>query len=124
MARLPELLDVAEEYGCFSVVDDAHGLGVLGRARTRHGGSLWTQRQSGRDLRQLIEIAGEHWGFVTGSKEIINYLRTNSKQTIFSAAISPGQAACAMASLDLMQTEPEHLARLWKNTKRYRDIAA
>jgi 8-amino-7-oxononanoate synthase len=61
-------------------------------------------------------------GFVAASKDVIEYLRTNSKQTVFSAAISPGQAACASASLDLMKTEPQHLERLWENTRKYRAI--
>ncbi len=61
-------------------------------------------------------------GFVSGSRELIDYLRTNSKQTLFSAAISPSAAAAASASLDIMQTEPQHLERLWRNTKRYREM--
>src|SRR5688572_15117018 len=61
-------------------------------------------------------------GFVAASTEVIEYLRSHSKQTIFSAAISPSQAACAQASLEVMQTEPEHLERLWSNTRKYRAI--
>jgi 7-keto-8-aminopelargonate synthetase-like enzyme len=48
-------------------------------------------------------------------------MRTHSKQTIFSAAISPAQAACAEAALELITAEPEHLIRLRKNTKHYKD---
>jgi 7-keto-8-aminopelargonate synthetase-like enzyme len=59
-------------------------------------------------------------GFIAASSEVIEYLRTHSKQTIFSAAISPGQAACAQASLEIMRSEPEHLERLWSNTRKYR----
>ncbi len=59
-------------------------------------------------------------GFVAASKDVIEFLRTHSKQTIFSAAISPSQAACAQASLEIMQTEPQHLEKLWSNTKKYR----
>jgi 7-keto-8-aminopelargonate synthetase-like enzyme len=61
-------------------------------------------------------------GFIAGSRTLIEYLRTNSKQTLFSAALAPSQAAAATTSLELMQSEPEHLARLWKNTKRYREM--
>ena len=53
---------------------------------------------------------------------MIEYLRTYSKQTIFSAAITPTAAACAEASLEVMQRDPEHLERLWKNTERLRGI--
>ena len=59
-------------------------------------------------------------GFVAGSKDVIEFLRTHSKQTIFSAALSPGQAAVALASLEIMQSEPQHLERLWSNTRKYR----
>jgi 7-keto-8-aminopelargonate synthetase-like enzyme len=59
-------------------------------------------------------------GFVAASHDVIEYLRSHSKQTIFSAALSPSQAACAEAALEIMQTEPQHLERLWKNTNRYR----
>ncbi len=58
-------------------------------------------------------------GFIVGSRELIDYLRTHSKHTIFSAALSPSQAACASAALDVMQAEPEHLERLWANTRTY-----
>jgi 7-keto-8-aminopelargonate synthetase-like enzyme len=61
-------------------------------------------------------------GFVAGSRALIEYLRTNSKQTIFSAAISPSMAAAASTSLDILQTEPQHLERLWRNTRRYREM--
>ena len=61
-------------------------------------------------------------GFVAGSRSLIDYLRFHSKQTIFSAAISPSQAACAAAALDVMQGEPQHLDRLWRNVRRYRDM--
>mgnify|MGYP003344156346 FL=1 len=59
-------------------------------------------------------------GFVSGSRDVIEFLRSHSKQTIFSAALSPSQAACAIAALDVMQTEPQHLERLWSNTRKYR----
>src|SRR5690606_4258255 len=61
-------------------------------------------------------------GFVAGSHDVIEYLRTHSKQTIFSAALSPAQAAVASAALDVMQQEPEHLSQVWQNTKRYQSM--
>jgi len=61
-------------------------------------------------------------GFVAASKDVVDFLRTHSRQTIFSAAISPSQAACAQASLEIMQSEPDHLEKLWANTKKYRAI--
>lgn len=122
VARLPELLDVADEHGCFTVVDDAHGLGVLGRQGRGTVDHFNVNDRVDVICGSLSKSLASTGGFVAGSQEVIDYLRTNSKQTIFSAAISPSQAACAKASLELMQSEPQHLERLWKNTKRYREM--
>ena len=120
ICRLPELAEIAEEEGCFTILDDAHGFGVLGRqgrGTVDHFGLNDKVEVICGSLSKSLASTG---GFVAGSSEIIEYLRTHSKQTIFSAAISPGQAAAAQASLEIMQTEPEHLERLWANTKKYR----
>jgi len=122
IARLPELNEIAEEHGCFIVLDDAHGFGVLGRqgrGTVDHFGLNDAVDVICGSLSKSLASTG---GFVAASKDVIEFLRTHSKQTIFSAAISPSQAACAQASLEVMQTEPQHLERLWANTKKYRAI--
>jgi 8-amino-7-oxononanoate synthase len=120
IARLPELTEIAEEHGCFTVLDDAHGFGVLGRqgrGTVDHFGLNDSVDVICGSLSKSLASTG---GFVAASKDVVEFLRTHSKQTIFSAAISPSQAACAQASLEIMQTEPEHLEKLWANTKKYR----
>jgi 8-amino-7-oxononanoate synthase len=120
IARLPELTEIAEEHGCFTVLDDAHGFGVLGRqgrGTVDHFGLNDSVDVICGSLSKSLASTG---GFVAASRDVIEFLRTHSKQTIFSAAISPSQAAVAQASLEVMQTEPEHLERLWSNTKKYR----
>jgi 7-keto-8-aminopelargonate synthetase-like enzyme len=122
IARLPELLEIAEENGCFVVLDDAHGFGVLGhqgRGTVDHFGLNDKVDVLCGSLSKSLASTG---GFVAGSRDVIEYLRTHSKQTIFSAALSPGQAAAAQASLEIMQTEPQHGERLWANTRKYKAI--
>ena len=122
VAPLPAFAAIAAEHGCMLVIDDAHGFGVLGqggRGTANHFGV-----EAGVDViaGSLSKSLSSTGGFVTGSRDMIEYLRTHSKQTIFSAALSPAQAACARAALEVTQNEPEHLERLWANTRRYRDL--
>jgi 7-keto-8-aminopelargonate synthetase-like enzyme len=122
VCRLPELTQIAEDAGCFTVVDDAHGFGVLGRQGRGTVDHFKLTDKVDILCGSLSKSLASTGGFVSGSRELIEYLRTNSKQTLFSAAVSPSQAAAASASLDLMQSEPQHLERLWRNTKRYREM--
>lgn len=107
---------------CFLVMDDAHGFGVLGdcgRGTANHLGMTDSLDVICGSFSKSLSSTG---GFVAGSRRIIEYLRTHSKQTIFSASLSPSQAAAASASIDVMLAEPEHHERLWKNTRRYKEM--
>ncbi|MEZ5277522.1 MAG: pyridoxal phosphate-dependent aminotransferase family protein [Opitutaceae bacterium] len=122
IAPLPDFLDAAEPHGCFVVLDDAHGFGVLGREGRGTADHFGVNERIDVNCGSLSKSLSSTGGFVAGSNDVIEYLRTHSRQTIFSAAISPAQAACAGAALEVMQTEPEHLERLWSNTRRYRAL--
>jgi 8-amino-7-oxononanoate synthase len=122
IARLPEIAEIAEEHGCFTVLDDAHGFGVLGRQGRGTVDHFALNEKVDVICGSLSKSLASTGGFVAASSEVIEYLRTHSKQTVFSAAISPSQAACAQASLEIMRTEPHHLDRLWSNTRKYRAI--
>jgi len=122
IAKLPEIIAIAEQHHCFTVLDDAHGFGVLGKQGRGTVDHFGLNDKVDVICGSLSKSLGSTGGFVAASRDLIEYLRSHSKQTIFSAALSPGQAAAALASLEIMQTEPQYLERLWKNTKRYRDI--
>ncbi len=119
IARLPGLMAVAREHRCFTVLDDAHGFGVLGRGGRGTVDHFNLNADVDLVCGSLSKSLASTGGFVAGSRDLIEYLRTHGKQTIFSAALSPGQTAAASAALEVMQTEPEHLERLWRNTKKY-----
>ena len=122
IAPLHELLPVAREHKLFTIMDDAHGLGVLGEG----GRGTANHHQVAEELDvicgSLSKALSSTGGYVAGSREVVEYLRTHSKQTIFSAAISPAQAACAETALDILLSEPEHRERLWDNTRYYKQI--
>ena len=122
IAPLPEFTEIASEFGCMLVMDDAHGLGVLGDGGRGTASHFGLENEVDVICGSLSKALSSTGGFVASSTEMIEFLRTHSRQTIFSAAISPAQAACALAALEVIQTEPEHLTRLWENTRRYRNL--
>lgn len=122
IAPLREMLDVAREHEAFFVVDDAHGFGVLGDRGQGTVGHLDATREVGVICGSLSKSLSSVGGFVAGSRAVIEYFRTHSKQALFSAALSPADAATALAALDLLEREPEHRERLWENTRYFRKI--
>jgi 8-amino-7-oxononanoate synthase len=119
ICRLPEIAPIAAEHKIFTILDDAHGFGVLGKQGRGTPDHFGLAEQVDVHCGSLSKSMASTGGFVAGSREVIEYLRTNSKHTIFSAALSPSQAAAAQASLEVLQTEPERLERLWSNTRKY-----
>ena len=120
IARLPELTEIGEEHGCFTVLDDAHGFGVLGRQGRGTVDHFGLNEKVDIHCGSLSKSLASVGGFVAGAQDVIEYLRTHSKQTTFSAAISPAQAGAAQAALEVMRTEPQHLERLWANTRKFK----
>ena len=122
IAKLPEFIELAEEYKAFVVLDDAHGFGVLGnqgRGVCDHFGLTNEVDVICSSFSKSLAGSG---GFVASDREAIDYMRSHSKQTIFSAALSPAACASAKQALRVLQDEPEHRERLFKNLERYRSI--
>jgi 8-amino-7-oxononanoate synthase len=119
IVRLPEIAAVAAEFNSFTVLDDAHGFGVLGRQGRGTADHFGLTDQVDIICGSLSKSLASTGGFVAGSRALIEYLRTHGKHTLFSASLSPAQTAAASAALDVLQNEPEHLERLWSNTRRY-----
>ena len=122
VAKLPRFVELAKEFRAFVILDDAHGFGVLGhegRGTCDHFGLTDEVDVICGSFSKSLAGAG---GFVASSGEAIEYMRSHSKQTIFSAALSPVSCACSQAALEVMQEEPEHRERLFENLERYRSI--
>ncbi|NNE26118.1 MAG: pyridoxal phosphate-dependent aminotransferase family protein [Saprospiraceae bacterium] len=116
LAKLPEISQLAEKYNANIMVDDAHGLGVmgeLGRGTADHFGLTdKVDLIMGTFSKSLASIGG----FIAADNDTINYLKHNARSLIFSASIAPANAASVIAALELMQQEPERLEKLWENT--------
>jgi 8-amino-7-oxononanoate synthase len=116
IARLPEIVTLAEKYNANIMVDDAHGLGVLGnlgRGTANHFGLTdKVDLIMGTFSKSLASIGG----FIAADNDTINYLKHNARSLMFSASIAPANAASVIAALDLILEEPERINRLWENT--------
>jgi 8-amino-7-oxononanoate synthase len=116
IAKLPEIVRLAKEYNANIMVDEAHGLGVLGRQG--RGTCDYFNVLPDVDLvmgtfsKSLASIGG----FIASSESVINYLRHNSRSYIFSASSTPAATAAASAAFDIMVSEPERIEHLWKLT--------
>jgi 8-amino-7-oxononanoate synthase len=126
IANLPEITRLARKYNANIMVDEAHGLGVLGRqgrGACDHFGLLpQVDLVMGTFSKSMASIGG----FIAGSQPVIDYLRHTSRSYIFSASNTPAATAAANAALDIMMNEPERIEHLWKLThyalQRFREI--
>ena len=116
IAKLDDLVVVADKYRASVMVDEAHGIGVLGkqgRGTCDHFGVLdKVDIVMGTFSKSLASIGG----FIASDAETINWMKHNSRSYIFSASISPASTAAAMAAFDIMVSEPWHQENLWKVT--------
>ena len=117
IAPLPEILAAAREFGAGLMVDDAHGIGVLGS--TGRGTSEHFGLEDDVDLIMgtFSKSMASVGGFIAGSAVVIHYIKHRARTMIFSAAPPPASVAAALETLDIMEREPERRARLWKNTR-------
>lgn len=126
IAKLPEIVNLAEKYNGSIYVDEAHSLGVFGkqgRGLCNHFGL--TDKVDvimGTFSKSLAAIGG----FVASDKDTMNFIRHHSRSYIFSASISPAATASVIAALDVIKEEPERIAHLWEITnyslKLFRDF--
>ncbi|MCL2651331.1 MAG: pyridoxal phosphate-dependent aminotransferase family protein [Candidatus Azobacteroides sp.] len=116
IANLPGIVKLCEKYNANLMVDEAHGIGVLGkqgRGACDHFGVIdKVDLIMGTFSKSLASIGG----FIAGDEEVINYLRHNSRSYIFSASNTPAATAAASAAFDIMVSEPERIENLWKLT--------
>jgi len=116
IANLPEIARLAEKYKATIMVDDAHGLGVIGqggRGTASHFGLTHrTHLIMGTFSKSLASIGG----FIASDHATIEYLKHHARSLMFSASISPAATASVVAALDIIKREPERIDQLWANT--------
>ena len=120
-APLPEIVDIAQEYGARVMVDDAHATGVIGE---RGRGTASHFKMVGKIdivMGTLSKALGQLGGFVASSKEVVNYLRCFARSYFFSSSLPPVVVASVLAAIEVMESEPELHQNLWKNIKYFKE---
>jgi 8-amino-7-oxononanoate synthase len=118
IVNLPEVVKLAKAYGARLMIDDAHGIGVLGktgRGTAEHFGlEAEVDLIMGTYSKSLASIGG----FIAGSEEVVHYIKHFARSLIFSASPPPASVAAVSAALDIIENEPERIQKLWRNTRK------
>ncbi len=115
---LPRVAEICRRHGAALMVDDAHAIGVLGPGGAGTPSHFGLNDQVHLIVGTFSKSLASLGGFVAGDASTIDFLRHHSRTLIFSASMSPANAAAALAALAVMRREPERQVRLWQNTER------
>jgi 8-amino-7-oxononanoate synthase len=120
IADLPGIVPLARKHGARILVDDAHGIGVLGakgRGTPEHFG---LESEIDLVMGTFSKTFASIGGVVAGARPVISYIKHHARPLIFSAAATPASVSSVLAILDMLETRPELRARLWAVTERMR----
>jgi len=116
IAKLPDIVRLAEKYNASVMIDDAHSIGVLGEKGSGTASHFGLTDKVDLIMGTFSKSLASLGGFIAADKEIINFVKHNSRCLIFSASMTPASAASVLAALDIMESEPERIEHLWKVT--------
>ncbi len=119
IAPLPGIAKVAKDFGAMIFVDDCHGEGVLGEGRgiVAHFNLQGKVHVEGGSMSKGFGVFG---GTVAGSQDLIEFCANKSRTYLLSTAHPPGIVAACIASIEVVENEPEHVKKLWKNTNYFK----
>ena len=118
IAPLPEIVKVCKKYGARVMVDDAHGVGVLGKTGRGTAEHFGLEKDVDIIMGTYSKSMASIGGFVAASEDVIHYIKHTSRPLIFSASPPPASVASVIAALDVIDQEPERRERLWHNTNK------
>ncbi|MCV4232665.1 glycine C-acetyltransferase [Virgibacillus sp. LDC1] len=116
IAKLPEIVEIAETYDLITYVDDAHGSGVLGNGAgtVKHFG---LSERVDIQIGTLSKAVGAVGGYVAGSQDLVNWLKVRSRPFLFSTALPPGTVAACITAIDILRNSKDLQEKLWENTR-------
>jgi len=120
IAPMDEIVKLAEEYNAMSYVDDAHGDGVLGEKGRGISSHFNIEGKVDVEMGTFSKAFGVVGGYAAGSNDLRNFALNKSRTWLLSGSHPPGVVAACIASLDVLETEPQWVEKLWENTKYFK----
>jgi 8-amino-7-oxononanoate synthase len=121
IAKLPEICSLAKKYGASVMVDDAHGLGVIGEGGRGTANYFGLEDSVDVYMGTFSKSLASLGGYMAGDAKVVDYVRHTSRPYIFAASIPPAQAAVALAALRYLREHPELPIRLNDNASYFRN---
>ncbi len=121
IAPADRIVELAEEHGAMTYIDDAHGDGVLGEAGRGITSHFHVEGRVDVEMGTFSKAFGVVGGYIAGSRDLINFALNKSRTWLLSGSHPASVVASCKASLEVVQEEPEHLRRLWENTRYFKD---
>lgn len=121
ISNLPEIVKLARSYGARVMVDDAHGIGVLGETGRGTPEHFGLESEVDVVMATASKSLASIGGFIAGREEVIHYVKHFARSLIFTASLPPASVAAIDASIDIIEQEPERRKMLWKNTRRMKE---
>ncbi len=121
ICRLPDIAELAHKYKARIMVDDAHGLGVIGKGGRGTASYFGLEKEVDITMGTFSKSLASLGGYMVASAKVCEYVRHNSRPFIFSASLTPASCATARAALKVISEQPEIVERLGDLAEYYRD---
>ncbi len=121
IARVPDLVNLADEFNAALMLDDAHAIGVIGPGGTGSAATFGLKEEVDLITGTFSKSFSSLGGFAVGDRDVIEFIRHESSPHIFSASMPPANVATVLKCLDILEEEPERLERLWEISDYMRD---
>ena len=121
ICRLPDIAELAHKYKARVMVDDAHGLGVIGKGGRGTASYFGLEKEVDITMGTFSKSLASLGGYMVASAKVCEYVRHNSRPFIFSASLTPASCATARAALKVIREQPEIVERLGDLAEYYRD---
>ncbi|HMI04804.1 MAG TPA: pyridoxal phosphate-dependent aminotransferase family protein [Pedobacter sp.] len=116
LVNLPEIVRIADEFGANIMMDDAHSLGVIGLNGSGTASHFGLTDKVDLIMGTFSKSLASLGGFIAGTEETIEFVKHRARSLMFSASMPPAAVASVIAALDIIESEPERIDRLWANT--------